>query len=92
MFLAFFIFEIMEVEKMRRDEYTPDVFELEEKWQKQKWKNGKGEYVASAGLWKYLAEHMGDHKLLIASDKEKNTYHNWQLQELDNAVKGKGTK
>ena len=63
-----------------------------EKWKKQKWKNGKGEYVASAGLWKYLTEHMGDHKLLIASDKEKNTYHNWQLQELDNAVKRKGTK
>lgn len=35
MFLAFFIFEIMEVEKMRKDEYTPDVFEVEEKWQKQ---------------------------------------------------------
>lgn len=63
-----------------------------EKWQKQKWKNGKGEYVASAGLWKYLTEHIGDHKLRIASDKEKNAYHNWQLQELDNAVKRKGTK
>ncbi len=57
-----------------------------EKWEKQKWKNGKGKPVQCAGLWKYIKENAWNHEYVIPAASEKNTYHGWSLQQLNKAA------
>ena len=53
-----------------------------EKWEKQDWKNGKGEPVTNAEEWKKLREVSKIHRLVIAP-KSENATHGWSLQQLN---------
>ena len=57
-----------------------------EKWEKQKWNNGKGKAVQCAGLWKYIKENAWNHEYTVPSESEKNTYHEWSLRQLEKAA------
>ena len=56
-----------------------------DKWERHNWKNGKGKPIQCAGLWKYIKENIYNHEYVIPSESEKNSYHEWSLQQLEKA-------
>lgn len=57
-----------------------------DKWEKQKYRNGKGKSVQCAGLWKYIKENAWNHEYIIPAESEKNSYHGWSIQQLAKAA------
>lgn len=49
-------------------------------WQKNDWKNAKGNPVKCADLWQQYIEKAGPHTILILN--EKHSYKNWMQNEL----------